>query len=146
MLYHPWGWGAGWGGCPPITSFGRDCPSQSPNPSAVFWYSGERGVSHGPSFCPRFALRFTMCAVILCQGCGRYFDQIGATGPARCQNCQDRAAELERIPPRIVGRQPVVCLACGEPFQASRFGQRYHNAACRARAWHARQRETPTVA
>jgi hypothetical protein len=51
----------------------------------------------------------------------------------------DRCLEREANPGKIVGGQPAVCLQCREPFEATRQGQKFCSASCRARAWRARR-------
>ena len=73
-------------------------------------------------------------------GCGRYDAEPTEFGAMLCNNCRERAKAAERTPARIVGRQPAVCGACGEPFDAVRVSQRFCSPACKQRAWRAARR------
>jgi protein-arginine kinase activator protein McsA len=58
-----------------------------------------------------------------------------------CDWCLQREAGRARV----TGVQPAVCLQCREPFEATRQGQRFCSASCRARAWRQSRRATLTT-
>jgi hypothetical protein len=59
-----------------------------------------------------------------------------------CGNCRERAIAVEERrerKARIVGRQPLICERCSEPFLATRLGHRFCSTACRMAAWRERR-------
>jgi hypothetical protein len=79
-----------------------------------------------------------MSNVFMCMGCGVYLDQRPPGSPVLCHPCreQERAAQERReTRARIVGRQPMICGWCAEPFLATRLGHTYCSSTCRWRAW-----------
>ena len=78
----------------------------------------------------------------MCTRCGRYDAEPTQFGAVPCPRCREEAEAAERTPAGIAGRQPAVCGACGEPFEALRVSQRFCRPACRNRAWRARRAES----
>jgi hypothetical protein len=78
----------------------------------------------------------------MCMGCGVFLDDFPPGGKVLCEKCQERgtvAEERRERKARIVGRQPLICAQCSEPFLASRLGHVYCSSTCRWRAWQARR-------
>jgi DNA-directed RNA polymerase subunit RPC12/RpoP len=77
-----------------------------------------------------------------CTRCWTFLDERPPGDPVLCDRCRERVIAIEERgerKSRIVGRQPLVCEHCSEPFLATRLGHRFCSTACRMAAWRERQ-------
>jgi hypothetical protein len=77
-----------------------------------------------------------------CVQCMTFPAERAPDGRMLCEDCREKSKAIEERrerKARIVGRQPLICEHCSEPFLASRLGHRYCSNTCRWRAWQVRQ-------
>jgi predicted nucleic acid-binding Zn ribbon protein len=78
-----------------------------------------------------------------CVKCWTFLNERPEGERVLCGKCRERAIAVEERrerKARIVGRQPLICEHCSEPFLGTRLGHRFCSTSCRMAAWRARQR------